>query len=93
MRFPLHKPYIQAYIGEYLHFRSLICLVNIEYFLIFQIPGEDRYSNPQTPAEKKDLTRVSNYLLTRYLDYFGRLGIEGNLDVWYIYHYLPTFTT
>ena len=79
MRFPLHKPYIQAYIGEYLHFRSLICLVNIEYFLIFQIPGEDRYSNPQNTCWKIDLTRVSNYLLTRYLDYFGRLGMKVTL--------------
>jgi len=34
VRFPLHKPYIQAYIGEYLDFRSLKCLVNIEYSLI-----------------------------------------------------------
>ena len=41
--------------------------------LAFQIPCEDRCLHPQTPPE--DAFRGSNYLLTRYLEDFGRLRI------------------
>ena len=44
--------------------------------LAFQIPCEDRCLHPQTPPE--DAFRGSNYLLTRYLEDFGRLGFDSD---------------
>ena len=69
MRFPLHKPYIQlAYIGEYLHFRYLKCLVmmlasrkklkNLGFAAVSNKPLADSFSSGQNPLKCSDNKNV-----------------------------------